>query len=326
MKLTRKEYSALESKIKKESVRDVPVFMRLKILSLNPRGSNEHLQYLGSDWLKKLISLLPSGYTKYISSQLQSVREKAKISLLALRIPHRDPENWPQSYRMQTQRNNARAGIMKGPVGQYLRLHPKGMSVRLTGKFTWNEKNGGDLHIMGTWANISKAITDGGTGLSMECNFEDIYRGDVNAELDEIYGPLKGDNEEWWEANKNNLPLIVSCQPGAMWKPTSKEGQVYLNAPIEVIALVVERASGVIGSIPKSTPFSVALDIAGQSSSTCIDIGRNLIAMQREEKFDKVLWTVTVGLGPVGDKYELAPSNELSGDDLLQLALRARDK
>lgn len=323
MKLTDNEYKSLVSWMRKHNDVFLPIQWNLVVGNLNPKRFHQDLKSLGRTKLEMLIEHLPSGKTSKVTSPLlSSVRSKAKTSLAGLRTPHLDPESYPQVYRMMMKLNNSRAGLRDGTVGQIMRLNPKAMSVRLRGEIIWDSSNGGDLHIMGTWSDISNAIAGGGDSLVLKTDF-DLYKGDVNAEMDDLYGPLPGDDPTW-EERKNEMPLVVSCQLGAMWSKTDKEGEVVLNAPKAVIELVAGRATGVLGQIPAATIQSVTLDTIGTIGPPALDLGREIHSATKTVNPNKALYTVTVGIGPVGEHYVIADDNEIDGAELLRLAREAR--
>lgn len=323
MKLTESEYKSLVAWMRKHNDVFLPMQWALVIGNLNPGRFHQDLKSLGRAKLETLIEHLPSGKTaKVTSPRLTSVRSKAGTSLAGLRAAHLDPESYPQIYRMMMKLNNSRAGLRDGTVGQILRLNPKAMSVRLRGEIVWDSSNGGDLHIMGTWSDISGVIAGGGDGLLLKTDF-DLYKGDVNAEMDDLFGPLP-DDDPTWAARKNEMPLVVSCQLGAVWSKTDNEGEVVLNAPREVIQLVAGRAVGVLGQIPAATIQSVTLDTIGTVGPPAVDAGRAIHSAMKTVNPNKALYTVTVGIGPVGEHYAIADDNEIDGRELLRLAREAR--
>ena len=194
MRITKREYKSLASHIKKQSSSDVSTGLRLKISNLNPEKFNYDLNTLGPENLTRLIQLLPHGKgTSLTSPILTEVKKKARTSLAGLRVPHLDPESWPQIYRMQMRLNNNRGGIKAGPLGQYYKLNPKGLSLKppLRGERTWTTTEAGDLNIMGPWSDVSSML--GASSARFKAQFGDMFDNDVNVEFDRMYGPPKGE-------------------------------------------------------------------------------------------------------------------------------------
>ena len=89
--------------------------------------------------------------------------------------------------------NNSRSGIRAGPVGQFYKLNPKGLSLKppLRGERTWTTTEAGDLNIMGPWSDVSSML--GASSARFKAQFGDMFDNDVNVEFDRMYGPPKGE-------------------------------------------------------------------------------------------------------------------------------------
>lgn len=332
MRITKNEFSSLKAWWPKQDPRTIGANLKLKMVNLNPSAGNWDLQKLGKEDLERLRDALPAGRTAHVHSpRLHSIRQKCKKSLAGLRAPHLDPESYPQCFRMQTKLNNARAGIFAGPVGQWLRLNPKGKSVNLRGPFVWDENNGGDLHIMGPWSDIMKTITDGGNGLSFNSAYNDIYQGDVNIEVARKY-PHADEEGTDWESRIRELPLIVSVASGVGWSKTEDEGEVVLNAPGEIVELVGSKLTGIAGEVAPASYGNDVLDRIGEVKGFIEDQvipiyekGKEVYDMRQEANINKTMLTVTVGNVPHGDNYMIT-GDFLSGDDLLEIVDELRQE
>ncbi|MEM9062935.1 MAG: hypothetical protein AAGD13_20925 [Pseudomonadota bacterium] len=325
MRIGKNEYASLVAWAKKQDRSVVDAGLKLKLVNLNPKGANWDLQRLGKQDLERLRDALPSGRLAHVHSPiLHGLRQKCKQSLAGLRTPHLDPESFPQCFRMQTKLNNARAGIFAGPVGQWLRLNPKAMSVKLRGPFVWDETNGGDLHIMGPWADIMKAITDGGDGLGFASSYTDIYQGDVNIEMARKYSFPDEEGTDW-ESRLRALPLIVSVYSGVGWSKTEDEGEVVLNAPGEIVDLVGSKITGIAGEVAPESLGNAVLDRINEAKGVLEDHvipifekGKEVYDMRQEANLHKTMLTITVGNVPHGENYLIA-GDYLSGGDLLDI-------
>ncbi|MEL7469876.1 MAG: hypothetical protein AAFN27_15585 [Pseudomonadota bacterium] len=325
MKIGKSEYESLKAWWPKQDPGVIGPNLKLKMINLNPKGGNWDLQKLGKHDLERLRDALPAGRTAHVHSpRLHSIRQKCKKSLAGLRSPHLDPESYPQCFRMRTKLNNARAGIFSGPVGQWLRLNPKAMSVNLRGPFVWDETNGGDLHIMGPWADIMKAIADGGDGLGFASSYTDIYQGDVNFETARKY-PHRDEEGTDWESRLRELPLIVSVYSGVGWSKTDDEGAVVLNAPGEIVDLVGSKLTGIAGEVAPESLGNATLDAINEAKGIFEDQvipifekGKEVYDMQQQANLNKTMLTVTVGNVPHGDNYMIT-GDYLSGGDLIDI-------
>ena len=329
MRITKSEYSSIQSYMKKKSLQEFPVFLRHNINALNPKGSNLDLNTLGADYLTKLIAALPHGTGSSITSPiLTSLKKKARQSLAGLRLPHLDPESWPQCWRMQMRLNNSRAGIKAGPLGQFYKLNPKARSLTrpLNGTYRWTQSEAGDLHIIGPWSDVSKML--GSCGARFKADFGDIYRGDVNMEFDRMYGAPKGDVPGDWLNKMQRMPLCVTVNRGAIFNPTDKEGEVVLNAPGEIVNLVGSKITGIAGAVGPETLGSKTLDtiseIKGVIEDHVIPVmekGKELYDMKRDHDHRKEFVTISIGVGPLGSSYSVL-DEEISASEVLAAARR----
>lgn len=327
MRITKFEYSSLVSMIKSKSVKEVGLQLKVGIANLK---TNKELQSLGHDNLTKLIAILPHGRgTSITSPVLTSIKKKARTSLAGLRVPHLDPESWPQVYRMQMRINNSRGGIKAGPLGQFYKLHPKGMSIAtpIRGNVTWDTTNGGDLHIMGPWAEIVKMLST--SSGKFEAKFGDMFDSDVNVEFDRMYGPPKGDSPDWFE-KISAMPLYVTLNTGALFSKTEDEGEVVLNAPGEIVDLVGSKITAIASAAGPSSLGNAALDTISEIKSAiedhvipAVQMGVDAYEMKREENLNKTMCTLTIGVGPMGRNYKVG-TESMSGNDVLALARQLR--
>ena len=329
MRITKNEYRSLQSYMRTKSLQEFPVFLRHKINALNPKGSNLDLNSLGADYLTKLITALPHGTGSSITSPiLTSVKKKARQSLAGLRLPHLDPDSWPQCWRMQMRLNNSRAGIKAGPLGQYYKLHPKAESLRrpLNGTYRWTQADAGDLHIIGPWSDVSKML--GSCGARFKADFGDLYRGDVNMEFDRMYGSPKGDVPSDWLTQMQRMPLCVTVNRGAILAKTEDEGEVVLNAPGEIVNLVGSKITGIAGAVGPESLGSKALDTINEIKGVfedqvlpIIEKGKELYEMKKEHDHKKEFVTITIGVGPMGKSYAVL-DEEISASEVLAAARR----
>ena len=330
MRITKREYSSLKKYTDKKPLNVVSIQLRLAISGLNPKGSNKDLQSLGVDDLQRLIAAMPSGTgTSLTSPLLTSVKKKARQSLAGLRMPHLDPDSWPQIYRMQMRLNNSRAGIKRGPLGQYLRMHPMGMSVRapLSGRIVWDSTNAGDLHIMGPWTDVSKML--GSSSAQFRSKFGDMYDGDVNVEFDSMYGPPAGESSDWL-SKISGMPLYVTVSNGALFSKTDDDGEVVLNAPGEIVDLVGSKITAIAGAAGPDSLGHKALDTISEIKGAIedhvipvVEMGMEARAMRLEDKLNKTLCTVSIGVGPVGKNYAMG-DEQMSASEVLTLARKLR--
>lgn len=330
MRITKREYKSLVSHIRKQSSSDVSLVLKIRIVNLDPEKNNCDLNTLGPENLLKLIQLLPHGHgTSLTSPVLTEVKKKARTSLAGLRVPHLDPESWPQIYRMQMRLNNNRGGIKAGPLGQYYKLNPKGLSLRppLRGERTWTTTEAGDLHIMGPWADVIRML--GSSGAIFTAKFGDMFDNDVNVEFDRMYGAPKGDAPGWFE-HISAVPLYVSVSNGALFSKTDNEGEVVLNAPGEIVALVGKKITGIAGAAGPTGFVNKALNFTSEVKAVIenpvvpiIEMGMKANAVQKVEKLNKTLCTVTIGIGPIGRNYKVGASS-MTANEVLILAQQLR--
>lgn len=326
MRISKREFDSLASLIRKKSNKEVGPDMRYAISGIDPRKSNRDLQSLGAERLTALIQLLPSGRGTSMSSPiLTKLKKKARQSLAGLRVPHLDPESWPQIYRMQMRLNNSRAGLRDFGMGQIGTMHPKGKSLAKPLRVTsvWDTSDAGDLVIMGPWADIAKMLsTSSGT---FRAKFDDMYDGDVNVEFDRKYGPPKGESPDWFE-KISAMPLYVTMAEGARFTKTDAEGHVVLNAPGEIVDLVGSKITAIAGAVGPESLGNLTLDTINEIKGVMEDhvipvvqMGREHHAMVKEEKLNKTLCTLTIGIGPAGRNYAVGKQS-MSAADILQLA------
>ena len=327
MKITKIERKALETYIKSKTRQEVGLSLLVKVANLR---TNRDLQAMGHDDLARLIKILPHGRgTSVTSPILTSIKKKARTSLAGLRIPHLDPESWPQVYRMQMRLNNSRSEIKAAPLGQYYKLNPKGLSIStpIRGAITWDTSNAGDLHIMGPWADVSKMLST--SSGQFVARFGDMYDGDVNVEFDRMYGPPKGDSPDWYE-KISKMPLYVTVHEGALFTKTDAEGQVILNAPGEIVDLVGSKITAIAGGAGPESLGNKVLDTISEIKGAIedhvipmVEMGMDAHAMRKEQKLNKTLCTVTIGIGPMGRNYKVG-TDRMTGADILTLARQLR--
>jgi hypothetical protein len=330
LRITKSEFKHLASHIRSKSSRDVGPGLRFAIAHLDPKGSHRDLQSLGAADINRLIEILPHGRgTSMTSPVLTKIKKKARTSLLGLQTPHLDPESWPQIYRMQMRLNNSRGGIKAGPLGQFYKLNPKGMSLRspLQGQSTWTTSDGGDLHIMGPWSDITRML--GACSARFEVDMGDMYDGDVNVEFDRMYGSPTGDSPDWYE-KISAMPLYVTLTDGAAFAKTDSEGEVVLNAPGEIVNLVGSKITAIAGAAGPASLGNNVLDGIAEAKGTLEDHiipafekGRELYDMRREDRLNKTLCTLTIGIGPMGRNYAVGKQS-MSAAEVLTLARKLR--
>lgn len=330
MRISKREFDSLASFIRKKSNEEIGPAMRYAISGIDPRKSNRDLQSLGAERLTELIQILPSGRgTSFSSPLLTKLKKKARQSLAGLRVPHLDPESWPQIYRMQMRLNNSRAGLRDFGMGQIGKMHPKGKSLSKPLRITsvWDTSEAGDLVIMGPWADIAKMLsTSSGT---FRAKFDDMYDGDVNVEFDRKYGPPKGESPDWFE-KISAMPLYVTMAEGAQYTKTESEGHVVLNAPGEIVDLVGSKVTAIAGAVAPESLGDKTMDIINEIKGVmedhvipAVQSGMEQHAMVKEEKLNKTLCTVTVGIGPAGKNYAVGKQS-MTAAEILQLARKLR--
>lgn len=330
MRISQRQFNSLAKFVRSKDRAEFGLDLVYAIALLNPKSGHRDLQTLGPDRLAKLISMLPSGTGSSITSpHLVKVKQKARTSLAGLRVPHLDPESWPQIYRMQMRLNNSRGGIKAGPLGQYYQFNPKALVLRspMRGETTWTTSEGGDLHIMGPWADINKML--GSSSARFSTNFGDMYDGDVNVEFDRMYGPPKGESPDWYE-KISAMPLYVTVTEGAIFTKTDNEGQVVLNAPGEIVDLVGSKITGIAGGAGPESLGNEALDTINEIKSAIEDhviptaqMGMKAHNIRKESKLNKTLCTVTIGIGPMGRNYKVG-KDTMTASEVLSLARQLR--
>ena len=329
MKLNKIEYGALETLFQKTGADKAGPGLRLAVARLNPSREHADMTKLDPGMLRQLVALLPSGRAATLHSPiLHHVRQKAKKAMLRAQRPHLDPNSWPKVYRMLTKMNVKRAGLREGPNHLIYKLNPKGMAVRL-GTHTWDESNAGDLVIMGRWSDISKAIADAGSGLNMKVAFDDIYAGDVNVEFDRMYG-----DKEVQKGLKHidKMTLFVSCETGPSWQQTDDEGEVVLDASKELVELAGGAVAGLAGNFANlEGPLELADLAKDVYDSPVVQLPiegaiklKDHIKMKRAERPDKAMFTLTIGVGPVGRFAIDTGKAQLSGKEFLNYASMAQ--
>jgi hypothetical protein len=336
MKLTKFEYSHLADFVRGLSNSQFHAGDRLNVKHLDPGGDALDLQDLGEEPLQKLVNVLPSGKAAKITSPvLKAVRHKVKTALLGIRRPLLDPEHWPKVLRRMHKVSLARSGLRQGPMGQIFVLHDKGMQVSLGGTHIWDERNAGDLVIMGRWHEITAEIGKAGGALQCKSKLSGSAN-DVNAEFDRMYGSLPGDDPGW--SPNDGMPFYVSCSAGPMFRPTNdeKEGEVVLNLPGELVKLAAGAVAGIAGgAIPTGYGLEgTAGAVMGAlgAAKDAIDVGRDPArwakdaiseAVARDKAFDKTILTVTIGITPSDSKYVSTGKTQLGWQEVLDFTLKA---
>lgn len=330
VRISQRQYDSLESLVKSKGRSKVGLELTFAIAKLNPKNGNRDLNSLGPEGLTKLIGLLPSGTgTSMTSPILTKLKQKARTTLAGTRVPHLDPESWPQIYRMQMRLNNSRGGIKAAPLGQYYQLNPMGMSLRspLRGERTWTTSDAGDLHIMGPWADISKML--GTSSARFTTQFGDMYDGDVNVQHDRMYGPPKGESSDWYE-KITAMPIYVTLNDGALFSKTDDEGQVVLNAPGEIVNLVGSKITAIAGAAGPESLGNKVLDTISEIKGAiedhvipAVQMGMDAHGVRQEAKLNKTLCTLTIGIGPMGRNYKVGKES-MSAAEVLVLARQLR--
>ena len=336
MQLNKPQYSALCSFIRSLSMGQFNAQHRGAVLGLDPNGAHKHLKAIAPETLQQLLNVLPSGKVAKITSPvLKSIRHAVKQDLLYVRRPHLDKDHWPKIIRRQTKMNNARAGLFAGPGGMTLKLHDKGMSVPLRGTHRWNDKNGGELILMGHWyeimAEIGKAI--GGVRLVSEL---DGMANDVNAEFDRKYGSMPGDDQRGVEAVWT-MPFYISYESGPQFECVGEEGETVLDPRGDIVRLVGSKVAGVAGNIDAPLDFAAygrtGLDVVGvvvdsvqkardEWKSRTVDDGPP-DGGRTDQQMDKTIYTIVIGTAAVGGRYISTDKTVLDGNDLMKFTLQA---
>jgi hypothetical protein len=230
---------------------------------------------------------------------------------------------------MQMRLNNSRDGIKAGPIGQFYKLNPKGLSLKspLRGERIWTTTEAGDLNIMGPWSDVSGML--GASSARFTAKFENMFENDVNVEFDRMYGPPKGDAADWFK-HISAMPLYVTVTNGALFSKTDKEGEVVLNAPGEIVALVGNKITGIAGAAGPESLGNKVLDVISEIKGAiedhvvpAIELGMEAFSVHKEEKLKKTLCTVTVGIAPIGPNYKVGTAS-MSAADVLNLARQLR--
>ena len=331
MKLNKLEFDALAALFKKTGKETAGPGLRLAVARLDPSKQHADMTKLDPAMLRQLVNLLPSGRAAHLHSPiLHHIRQKAKTALLRANRPHLDPNSWPKVYRMLTKMNVRRAGLREGPNHMIYKLNPKGMAVKL-GTHTWDEGNAGDLVVMGRWSDITKAIADAGSGLGMKVAFDDIYAGDVNVEHDRMYGSMPGDAPGGLK-HIDKMNLFVSCETGPSWQQTDDEGEVVLDAAKELVKTGAGAVTGLAGNFANLGGALEVLDLAKDVyDSPVVQLPlegaaklKDHIRMKRAERPDKAMFTLTIGIGPVGRFAIDTGKAQLGGKEFLNYASMAQ--
>ena len=328
MKLNKIEYGALATLLKRTDATAAGPGLRLAVARLDPEGQHADMTKLDPQMLRQLIDLLPRGIASNVHSPiLHEVRQKAKKGLLRVNRAHLDPNSWPKVYRMITKVNVLREGLQRGPNQMIMKLNPKGMAVRL-GTHTWDERNSGDLVVMGRWSDITKAIADAGSGLNMQVAFDDMFAGDVSVEFDRMYG---SDTVQAELKQTEKMTLFVSCETGPTWQQTDDEGKVVLDSSKELAKTGANATAGLAGNLATLGEVEELVEVAKDIYDSplvqkplegAIKL-KDHIKMKRAERPDKAMFSLTVGLGPVGSFAIDTGKTQLSEKEFLNYASMA---
>ena len=325
MKLGKLEYASLDKFLGTLVMTQFMLKYRLEVHTLNPDGQNKDLQALSQECLQQLVNVLPSGkVAKVTSPVLKSVRSKVKEALKFVRRPHLDPESWPKVFRRNTKLSNARAGIFEGPSGMLMRLNDQAMAVGLNGVHVWDERNAGELIIMGKWFEISTEIGKS-RGLQLKSELNGTA-GDVNAEFDKMYGSMRGDAEGGIDG-LDEMPFYVSCQGGQQFQCTEKQAEVVADPRNEIVQLVGAKVAFLAGNVNVGGPqwastARTGLDYVGLTADM-IGKARDSLSGGPQKITDHTIYTVVIGTSPAAPKYVSTNTTVLNSDSLLRFTLDA---
>jgi len=303
MKISMKEHkSALEYMTKKRCPDKYLLPFRNLVL-----GGLE-LSQLDDATLRQLIGYLPTN--SFLTKSSYAVRGKIKDTLLYRARPHMDPDVWPKVFRKIN--NNSRSGLRDFGGGQLGVLNDKAMSMPLRGTFAWNEREFGELIIMGTWKDIAGAIGKA-KDLSFVVNFDDIYKGDVNVEFDRMYTDRK--------IPLDDLAIVVTYIPSLGFEPTTEEGRVVLDPRGELVQAAGGAVSGFAGA---GTSFSGVIEIASASLDTIglvSDMADKFGVKLKTDHSQKGKCTFVVSYYQVGRDYKCRKTEKknVSGEEFMTI-------
>jgi len=329
MKLSNREYDSLFKFMKTLTFQQLAAKYRYEAFRLDPEGQGKDLQDLDQSTLQQFVNILPSGaMAKVTSPILKKVRSKFKDALKFVRRPHLDPESWPKVFRRNTKISNARAGIFEGPGGMLMRLHDQAMAVQLNTTHVWDERNAGDLIIMGRWYQISAAIGRARGAVHLKSELKGT-QGDVNIEFDKKYGPMPGDAPGGLD-RLDHMPFYVSCQGGQQFHCTDSQGEVVADPRTEIVKLVGGKIAGVAGNFNVVGPqwasdARTGLDVIALGKDV-FDKARDALSSDTETITDNTIYTVVVGTSPATRNYVATDSTSLEWDALLYHTLTAMEQ
>lgn len=282
----------------------------------------------------KLRDALPKrGFRR--AGKLAAIRRKlsAAIDDLGGAEPHQeDQDNWPKIFRMMSHLNLERAGLRDAGMGQIARYNEKGLKIpSLRGTQVWRNKSSGDLVIIGTWAQVSRAITAGGTGLKFVYGAGDSRAGAVDYDFDRKFGSQFKENDAEVAAT-SRMSLYVEVTSGVGVEETDEDYEIVLNAPGQIVEAVGNKIVGIAGAVgPESLGNKVLDGIAeakGILEDHVIPIGeqvQDVRSARKEAKIRKTHLTVRIGIGASGRNH-MVMGEEFTGAELSAAVNELRKK